>query len=161
MKTLPSNLKIYLDTCCLNRSFNDQTQTRIRRETEAIQTLLTYCFTEQWLWITSDVLIFEVNNTPNQIQRNYMKAQLDRAYQNVSVGAIENTRGQELEAFGFKWFDALHLACAESSKVDVFLTTDDRLIRRANRIRTLLQVRVENPYIWLQEKIRDERIKND
>ena len=90
-----------------------------------------------------------------------MKTQLDRAHQNVPVGAIENTRGQELEVFGFKWFDALHLACAESSKVDIFLTTDDRLIRRANRIRTLLQVRVENPYIWLQEEIRDERIRND
>ena len=161
MKTLPSNLKIYLDTCCLNRSFNDQTQTRIRRETEAIQTLLKYRFIERWLWITSDVLIFEVNNTPNQIQRDYMRAQLDRAYQNVSVGAIENMRCQELETLGFKWFDALHLACAESNRVNVFLTTDDRLIRRAHRIRALLQVRVENPYTWLQEEIRNERTKDD
>ena len=161
MNTLLHNWKIYLDTCCLNRSFNDQTQPRIRRETEAIQTLLKYCFTERWLWITSDVLIVEVNNTPNQIQRGYMRAQLDRAYQNVSVGAIENTRGQELEALGFKWFDALHLACAESSKVDVFVTTDDRLIRRANRVRALLQVRVENPYTWLQEEINNERTKDD
>ncbi len=96
MKTLLYNWKIYLDTCCLSRPFNDQTQTRIRRETAAIQTLLKYCFAERWLWITSDV----------------------------------------------------------------FLTTDDRLIRRANRIRARLQVRVENPYIWLQE-IRNERTKDD
>ena len=153
-------MKIYLDTCCLNRPFNDQTQARIRRETEAIQTLLKYCFTEQWLWITSDVLIFEVNNTPNQIQRDYMKTQLNRAYQNVSIGATEDTRGQELEALGFKWFDALHLACAESSKTDVFLTTDDRLLRRGNRFRALLQVRVENPYNWLQE-VGNERTRDD
>ena len=155
------NLKIYLDTCCLNRPFNDQTQARIRRETEAIQTLLKYCFTRQWLWITSDVLIFEVNNTPNQIQRDYMRTQLNRAHQNVSIGAIENTRGEELEALGFKWFDALHLACAESSNADVFLTTDDRLLRRANRVSALLQVRVENPYAWLQEEVRGERTRDD
>ncbi len=77
-----------------------------------------------------------------------------------SIGAIENARGQELETLGFKWFDALHLACAESSEVDVFLTTDNRLLRRANRIRVLLQVRVENPYIWLEE-VKNERIKDD
>ena len=160
MKTPFYNWKIYLDTCCLSRPFNDQTQDRIRRETEAIQILLKSCFTEQWLWITSDVLIFEVNNTPNQIQRDYMKIQLNRAYQNVSIGPIENIRGQELEALGFKWFDALHLACAESSKTDVFLTTDDRLIRTSNRVKALLQVPVENPYIWLQE-IRNERTRDD
>ncbi|MCY3551580.1 MAG: PIN domain-containing protein [Candidatus Poribacteria bacterium] len=151
MKTPFYNWKIYLDTCCLSRPFNDQTQTRIRRETEAIQTLLKSCFTEQCFWITSDVLILEVNNTPNQIQRDYMRIQLNRAYQNISIGATENIRGQELEVLGFKWFDALHLACAESSQADVFLTTDDRLIRTSNRVRALLQVRVENPYTWLQE----------
>ena len=89
-----------------------------------------------------------------------MRTQLDLAYQNVSIGAIENTRDQELEALGFKWFDALHLACAESSEVDVFLTTDNRLLRRANRIGALLQVSAENPYVWLQE-VRNERIRDD
>ena len=89
-----------------------------------------------------------------------MKTQLNRAYQNVSIGATEDTRGQELEALGFKWFDALHLACAESSKTDVFLTTDDRLLRRGNRFRALLQVRVENPYNWLQE-VGNERTRDD
>ena len=78
-----------------------------------------------------------------------MRTQLDGAHQNVSIGAIENIRDQELETLGFKWFDALHLACAESGKADVFLTTDDRLLRRANRVNAQLQVRVENPYIWL------------
>lgn len=160
MTTLLHNWKIYLDTCCLNRPFNDQTQIQVRRETETIQTLLKSCFTGRWLWVTSDVLILEINNTPNQIQRDFMRTQLDRAHQNVSIGAIENARGQELETLGFKWFDALHLACAESSEVDVFLTTDNRLLRRANRIRMLLQVRVENPYIWLEE-VKNERIKDD
>lgn len=29
-------MKIYLDVCCLNRPFDDQAQTRIRLESEAI-----------------------------------------------------------------------------------------------------------------------------
>lgn len=161
MRTHIHNWKIYLDTCCLSRPFNDQTQARIRRETAAIQTLLKYCFAGQWLWITSDVLIFEVNNTSNQIQRDYMRAQLNRSHQNVSIGATENLRGEELEALGFKWFDALHLACAESGNADVLFTTDDRLLRRTNRVSALLQVRVENPYIWLQREVRNEPTKDD
>lgn len=32
--------KIYLDTCCLNRPFDDQTQERIRLESEAVLAIL-------------------------------------------------------------------------------------------------------------------------
>jgi len=47
--------------------------------------------------------------------------------------------------------DALHLACAEVGAVDVFLTTDDGLVRRARRHAETLRVRVENPVSWYQE----------
>ncbi len=60
-------------------------------------------------------------------------------------------RAQQLEALGFHTFDALHLACAENSSVDVFLTTDDRLLRHAARHTAELHVRVANPLSWLTE----------
>ncbi len=63
-------------------------------------------------------------------------------------------RSLYLRGKGFSELDALHLACAESAQVDVFLTTDDRLIRRANRLRTVLAVRVLNPLSFLEE-VRD------
>ena len=62
---------------------------------------------------------------------------------------------------GFKPFDALHLACAESGNADVFLTTDDRLIKRSKRFISELRVRVENPLSWLLEVIENEHINND
>jgi predicted nucleic acid-binding protein len=55
------------------------------------------------------------------------------------------------EQAGFADFDALHLACAERAEVDVFLTTDDRLLRRAKRLAAQLRVRVENPATWVRE----------
>jgi len=61
--------------------------------------------------------------------------------------AIE-TRAAELERLGFHAFDALHLACAEAAAADVFLTTDDRLLRAAKRHAAELKVRVENPRAW-------------
>jgi len=45
--------------------------------------------------------------------------------------------------------DALHLACSESCGANVFLTTDDRLFRRAARLVEQIQVVVENPLHWL------------
>jgi hypothetical protein len=61
-------------------------------------------------------------------------------------------RGETLERAGFADFDALHLACAERAGVDVFLTTDDRLLKRANRLAVELRVRVENPATWVRER---------
>jgi predicted nucleic acid-binding protein len=54
---------------------------------------------------------------------------------------------------GFRTYDALHLACAEQATVDVFLTTDDRVLRIATRHTAQLQVRVANPLEWLLEVI--------
>ena len=59
-------------------------------------------------------------------------------------------RGIELEKLGFAAFDALHLACAESGRTDVFLTTDDKLLKRTTRFVEQLHVRVANPLKWLQ-----------
>ena len=150
MKTHIHNLKIYLDTCCLSRPFNDQTQDRIRRETEAIEKILKNFGTGDWHWIVSGALSFEVDNNRDVSQPIEMKSQMDKAYINVPISEIERTRGRDLEKLGFKRSDALHLACAESGNADIFLTTDDRLLRRAKRLSSKLYVRAENPYEWLQ-----------
>jgi predicted nucleic acid-binding protein len=64
-------------------------------------------------------------------------------------------RAEELEVLGFGDFDALHLACAERGGAAEFLTTDDRLLRRAARHAGELRLRVKNPISWLSE-ITDE-----
>lgn len=57
---------IYLDACCLNRPFDDQTQDRIRLETEAIVLIIKRLQTQEWLWLGSEVLNFEIEQTPAQ-----------------------------------------------------------------------------------------------
>jgi predicted nucleic acid-binding protein len=63
-------------------------------------------------------------------------------------------RAEVIESLGFKDFDALHLASAEAADVSVFLTTDDRLLRRARRQQQHLAVSVLNPLNWITK---DER----
>ena len=151
MQTHLESWKIYLDTCCLNRLFNDQTQARIRQETEAVKVILARFFTAQWQWLTSTILMNEISKTPNKTLRAEMADLLDLADQNVTVGIAEIARGTQLESLGFKWLDALHIACAESGRADILLTTDDRMLKRAKGFRLQLRVRVENPYTWLEE----------
>jgi len=50
--------------------------------------------------------------------------------------------------------DALHLSCAEKAGADIFLTVDDKLIKKSEMHIDKLQVRVENPVKWLQEVIK-------
>ena len=161
MRILSSNLKIYLDTCCLSRLDDDATHTRIQREAAAIETILNYCYRGQWLWIGSEILTLEVNNTQNQSKRFQAQSRLSYVYQNVFFTLWETSRAKYLESLGFKQADALHLACAESSNVDVFLTTDDRLIRLAKRLGFELSIRVDNPHEWLQEMSKNEYSEND
>jgi predicted nucleic acid-binding protein len=59
-------------------------------------------------------------------------------------------RAQELQQYGIKPADALHVAAAESHQADVFLTCDDRLLKAARRNKRLLGIRVDNPVTWIE-----------
>jgi len=161
VQTNLQRLKIYLDTCCLSRFFDDQTQTRVYQETEVIGWIVSQIHSGHWHWISSDILVDEVERISDLDQRLQIKDLMADAHQTVSIGQSEVSRGEQLASLGFKEEDALHLACAESGSVDIFLTTDDGLLRRAERYHTQLYIRIENPYTWFQELVENERLGND
>ena len=151
MQVQVRNLRVYLDTCCVNRLFDHQTQVRVKRETQAITQILSYFVTMRWDWLSSVILEDEVNADADSERRSRVKSVMEYVHYTLSIGAAEEIRAEELENLGFKHYDALHIACAESGRADVLLTTDDKLLNRSTRFRSQLRVRVENPYIWLQE----------
>lgn len=153
--------KIYLDTCCLSRLFDPPAQVRLIKEAQAIRRILNHFLRSRWYWISSQVVIDEVEQTPDLGKRIQVETWLNLTHQTVIVGAREISRGQQLESLGFKYQDALHLACAEGGKADIFLTTDDRLLRRAQRYQTQLYIRVENPVTWLEEVIGSGHFRDD
>ena len=63
-------------------------------------------------------------------------------------------QAEQLQQLGFTTYDALHLTFAALADVDVFLTTDDKLLKRAQRHREEIKVPVANPLSWLQEVIK-------
>jgi hypothetical protein len=144
-------LRVYLDVCCLNRPFDDQTRARIRLEAEAVLIILAQCETGDWEWVGSEVVDLEISRTPDPERRRRVQLLASHTHRSVVVGKSEIERAKQLETWGIAAFDALHLACAESGTVDVFLTTDDKLLRRSAAHAQRLRVRVANPVVWLRE----------
>jgi predicted nucleic acid-binding protein len=143
-------LRVYLDVCCLQRPFDDQRQARIHLEAEAVKLILARIEHGEFFWISSEVVDDEISQ--NIDADRALKAQMlaRHATFRINLTGTEIARGTELEKLGFAAFDALHLACAESGGADVFLTTDDKLLKRTIRFAEQLHVRVENPLKWLQ-----------
>ena len=132
-------MKVYLDTCCLNRPFDDQTQERIHLEAEAVLAVLSRIEKSEWDWIGSAVLKDEIEQTPDTQKLSRVNLLLSFTQESVEINEKEIERAKELRKKGFQIFDALHIACAESAKVDVFLSTDDRLLKLAKRLAKDLQ----------------------
>jgi predicted nucleic acid-binding protein len=148
-------MKIYLDTCCLNRPFDDQRQPRIRLEAEAVTLILEKVHQREWSWVGSEVLVYEIQQTTNAERKERLLLLAGGVNQTVELSEKIMERAEALSSLGFGEYDALHLASAENAKVDVFLTTDDPLLTIANRNKKRLPVFiVNNPVKWLEEVLK-------
>ncbi len=149
-------MKIYLDVCCLNRPFDDQTRDRIHLESEAVVLILKNIRSRDWEWVNSEVVDYEIGQTPDMERRNRVGSLTRYATRTVLIDKAIAKRASELETIGFGAYDALHLACAEQADVDVFLTTDDRLLRLSRECSGMIKVKVDNPLSWLTEVTENE-----
>ena len=147
-------MKIYLDACCLNRPFDDQRQPRIRLEAEAISLILQKLHQHEWEWIGSEVLVYELGQTVDVERKERLLLLAGQSHQVVEITEKILKQAEKLEASGFESYDAIHLACAEEAKVDVFLTTDDNIQKTANRKKEVFSFMVSNPVRWLEEVLK-------
>lgn len=150
-------MKIYLDNCCYNRPFDDQTQPRIREETDAISAITNRALANGEIILSSDILLFEVSKIKANDKRRAILSMIDRATtQNVVWNEQINLRRNEIMcAANIHDMDAAHLACAEFGNANIFLTTDDKLIKSCGNLN--LKFRVLNPATYFKEVIENDR----
>ena len=106
--------------------------------------------------MNSDVIIEEIKRTPNWDKQKNLKKILSISQFRVRFDETIKNRASGLKPMGFKLFDALHIASAESGQANVLLTTDDRLLRKAMSNSTQLNVEIANPVQWLMAIIQGE-----
>lgn len=144
-----------MDVCCWNRPFDDQTQTRVHLEAEAVLAIVLGIEQGHCQLLHGEVVDLEIANASDVERRERLQTLIPRHHHYIRCNEAISTRASELERRGFAGIDALHLACAESAGANIFLTTDDQLLRRAARLSGFLQVRVANPLAWMQDKLTD------
>ncbi len=145
-------MRVYMDVSCLNRPFDDQRQDRIHLESEAVALIFQRSDGGEWAHVSSRMAEIEIEAMVDDERRRRVLALLPEPRNRVALTAGVVRRAANLIELGFKPADATHLAAAEAARADVMLTCDDRLLRRARRVRRQLKVRVDNPVVWLREQ---------
>lgn len=131
-------MKIYLDNCCFNRPYDDQTQIRISLETQAKLYIQELIKNKKLHLVTSYVLWYENSQNPYETKRAAISEFIQRntaEYIDIDKADIIKSKAAEIMKTGIKIKDAYHVACAVYSSCDYFLSTDDRLLKyRTNAI---------------------------
>jgi predicted nucleic acid-binding protein len=143
-------MKLYLDTCSLQRPLDDKMQPRVALEAEAILTILSLCEAGAFSLVSSEILRYEVGRNPYPQRKAFIMEILARTNADIGLSDAIETRALELQRRGFKALDALHLASAEAEQIDFFCTCDDRLLKRA-RMQSDIGVTVVSPLELAQE----------
>ncbi len=127
-------MRIYLDNCCFNRPFDSQRQTRVRIEAEAKLRIQEQIRGGTFELVWSYILDFENAATPFDERRRTIANW--RQYAAIDVDESEDVL-EWAGAFaksGLRAKDALHLACAIASECTYFITTDDDILKRRDKV---------------------------
>ena len=118
-------MRVYLDTCSLQRPLDDKTQLRIRLEAEAILSVLDLVKAGQLELVSSDALAFEIGRNPHLPRQEFALETIAGAPSYVRLSETVERRAEELNQVGVETLDSLHLASAEVGEADLFCTCDD------------------------------------
>ena len=147
-------MRIYFDNCCYNRPFDDLSQDRVYLEAEAVMAIILHCERGDWTLVTSGVVEYEALRISDPDKLESVQALCAVALERVVLTDEAVNRAAHFKQNGLRAIDSLHLAVAEINLADVFLTTDDKLLRAAHRLD--VRIKVANPVTWLMEVLNNE-----
>lgn len=141
-------MKVYLDNCCFNRPFDDQSQIRIKLEAEAKLFIQDSVRDGRLQLVWSYILDYENSVNPFEERRTAIDAWKSQS----AVDIVETPKilddAARLSSTGIKPKDALHVACAIDAACEYFLTTDDFLLRKASEVS---EIKIVDPPTFVRE----------
>jgi hypothetical protein len=143
---LTEMLKIYLDNCCYNRPFDDQSQMKIRLETEA-KLYVQACIRDgiySLCW--SFALDYENSMNPFEEKRNAIIPWKKISDDVCPPSEAVRSRGKTIMGLGVRELDALHIACAIERNCDCFITTDKGILNKS-----IEGIQIINPIDFVRE----------
>jgi predicted nucleic acid-binding protein len=143
-------MRIYLDTCTIQRPVDISQEARVQREAEAVLDVVELIEARKIELVSSAVLRVEHDRNRHPMRRVFTERVLSLASEELSILPEVEQRAESYLGFGLKGDDAMHLACAVQAGVDFFCTCDDRFLRRAKKADTGL-TRAVSPLELIQE----------
>lgn len=143
-------MRIYLDNCCFNRPFDDQSQLRIRLEAEAKLGVQEQIRSGKHQLVWSYVLDYENARNPFAERREQIGKWRSYAAEDVQEDEEVLALAQGISVHGIKKLDALHLACAVRAQAVFFLTTDMGILRKAAGLQQIL---ITDPFCFIREGV--------
>jgi predicted nucleic acid-binding protein len=140
-------MKIYLDNCCFNRPYDDQTQLKIFLEAQAKLSIQDEIIIGKHSLVWSFILEYENKQNPYDIRRQAISEWKEIAKQHILLNNEIVKFGRLLHSKGVKSKDAYHLACAVYAECDVFLTTDKKLLKTQ-----ISEIKILNPIDYIREE---------
>lgn len=148
-KRVKEPMRVYLDNCCFNRPFDDQSSLTIQLETEAKLYIQQQIKTGYLALVWSYILDYENAANPCEERRDEIQRweSLASAWVQETPDVLDYMRQNVL--MGLKPLDALHVACAQATNCEVFLTVDKGVLRKADCFSI---VRIVNPIDFVLEQ---------
>jgi predicted nucleic acid-binding protein len=141
-------MKIYLDNCCFNRPFDDQSQIRIRLESEAKLKIQDDIIEGSINFVWSYILEAENTANPFEERERAIREWRQHAIMNIKENSAILEKAKDLNQKGVRSKDALHIACAISAGCKYFLTTDDKIL---NKNEIIEELTITDPIGFIKE----------
>lgn len=141
-------MRIYLDNCCFNRPFDDQSQIRIRLESEAKLRIQDDILEGKFKLVWSYILDAENLANPFEERKKPIQDWNKYAITNIKENPQILDEAKRLNQLGLRSKDALHIACAISSECNYFLTTDDQILNKSKSVENLV---ITDPISFIKE----------
>ena len=134
-------MRVYLDSCCYNRPYDDQSQLKVNLETLAKLEIQHQIRSGKLELAASYILVSENAVNPFEQKRTDIQSFVD-TYTYIFVSRNQEATVKRIAASitktGIKLMDACHIASAIIADCDIFFTTDKRLLKyKTNSIRMM------------------------
>ena len=109
-------MRIYLDNCCFNRPFDDQSQLRIKLEAEAKLKIQEEIRSRNLEMVWSYILDYENSKNPYEERRIQIQGWKKYSIQDIQKKPKIIKLAKQLNRNGLEKMDSLHIACAIETK---------------------------------------------
>jgi hypothetical protein len=123
-------MKIYLDNCCYNRPFDNQSDIIVKLESEAVSFIQERIKHGKLDLAWSYIMDYENSFNPFEDRQISIEKWRQYAKEDVNANAEIVKQAESLTSLNIKKKDALHIACALYAKCKYFITTDLKLLNK-------------------------------